>query len=169
MKMERGYRSAVQVAAMSAVLLLMITFASFSSKGPPSNDLVSGLQAASGRRRLLLLRDNQSTDNPACNESQENPDCDDPMHKTNSCVYVNESCSDDVNLVNYLFLIACYMPQAKASRPSITWGENESCSKLLLRVIAGVGVRSAWGVAALSDLLVGNNRKRLTLPALYVS
>lgn len=120
MKLERGYRSAVQVAAMSAVLLLMITFASFSSEGTPSNDLVGGLQAASGRRRLL--HHNESTDNSDCNESPENPDCDDPMHKTNSCEYVNETCSDNVNLVNYLSLIACYMPQAKASRPSNTGG-----------------------------------------------
>lgn len=120
MKLYRETRSSVRVAAMSAALLLMLLYASFSSKGTRPNDSLSGLSDALGRRRLLQHN----------NESEENLHCDHPMDKNNSCEYVKANCSDDVNLVNYLSLIACDMSRVKASRPSHIWGEGRETSAL---------------------------------------
>ena len=132
MKLQRGHRSAVQVVAISAVLLLTIAYASLSSQDSPSNDLVSDIPAASRRRRLLLLYNNESTENSGCdhpmnktdNESTENSGCDHPMSKADSCEYVKEHCSDNVELVNYLSLVACCMANVKASRPSYNGGND---------------------------------------------
>lgn len=104
--MHSARRTAVRMVAVSATLLLMTIYASVSSEDTQSNDLVRGLRVDSGRRRLLHN-----------NESLENPDCARPMHQANSCQYVREYCSGDVELVNYLSLIACQMPQAKARHP----------------------------------------------------
>lgn len=83
--------------------------------GKPSNVLLEKAfeKSRSHNRRLfsvetMLLADQDDDDIDVDN-------CTDPLEQNNTCSFVYEYCSEDVQLFNYLGFVACILPDVKVS------------------------------------------------------
>ena len=110
----------VRVLSVSAALLVVCLHAS--TRGSSRQSANQGVTSRETRdsltpaRRLFSLDLSSSqllSDDGDSDEDVDNANCTHPLAKNNSCEFVYEYCSDDVQLFNYLGFVACQLPHVK--------------------------------------------------------
>ena len=113
----------MRVLSVSAALLVVCLHASMrGSRHSANQEVISESRetrdSLTPARRLFSLNIPSSQllsdqDDGDSDEDVDNANCTHPLEKNNSCEFVYEYCSDDVQLFNYLGFVACQLPHVK--------------------------------------------------------
>lgn len=131
---------------MVTVCTAMLVVAVYTSIG--DKNVKNEQQTSYHSRNLLHLgQSNEKTcDSGDDSNGQDNANCTDPFHHGNeSCQFVEENCSDDVALANYLGFIACDLPHVKVLTSTLA-------IVLSVSLLIAIRICNHWLMVALSHL-----------------
>ena len=112
---------------IAAALLVVLLHASFRGSSSSRQSPVETISGRTVDSRVHTTRQLFSISSPPLssvsdgsdpgngNDDVDNSNCSRPLSKNDSCTFVYEFCSDDVQLVNYLGFVACSLPHVKVS------------------------------------------------------
>ena len=113
-----------RVVVIAAALLVVFLHASYRGSKSSGGEKISVPTVEEDRphtTRQLFSISSPSLSDPdggddRGNDDVDNSNCTLPLSKNDSCTFVYEYCSDDVQLFNYLGFVACHLPHVKVSK-----------------------------------------------------
>ena len=113
--MRNGRKTTVRLISGCTAILVILIYGVYTERHGSSAHHYPGIH----HRHLLSIQDDADDIQRVCRGEQQGSDqanvnCTDPLyHGNDTCQFISDNCGSDVQLFDYLSLIACHMPNVK--------------------------------------------------------